>query len=956
MCAKNWKTRASLLLWFIPVCFAVANSDDSTPPAFDTTISPLLTKYCIGCHNKDDRAGDLSLESYGDLQNGLENRPLVLAGQADSSRLVRVLTGQTEPKMPPEDNPSPTNQEITLLRDWINAGAIGPDDSLPSHPRLVTPSIRPTNDQFARPITALALSPGEQQLVIARFGSFDVLESIVHKLAYAARDLPGKIHAVNYSPDGSQFVVATGIAGLYGEAQIYEADAGKILRTFTGHRDILYDADFSPDGRILATASYDHTVILWNVENGQPLNTLIGHNGAIYDLAFSRDGNVLATASGDETIKLWHVATGKRLDTLSQPLAEQYCVAFSPDGRHIAAGGGDRRIRVWQFESHDTAKINPLIISRFAHEKSILKLAFTPDSRVLISTAADLTIQLWDTETFSRSSSLEPQPDVVTDLCMSNFSQKLVVGRLDGSWEIYPIELHAPVTPPKQVASPDPLASSDNPGATVLEIAEIEPNDSPREAQPVDLPVLVKGVIQATKNEQRQDVDLFRFSTQSGQQWIIEINAMRNGSPLDSKIEVLSSTGDRIERMLLQAVRDSYMTFIGRNSDDLNGFRLHNWEEMELNEYLYAAGEVMKLWHYPRGPDSGFILYPGTGKRFSYFGTTALSHALNESVYIVEPHPPGTQLKPTGLPTFKLFYENDDESFRRLGKDSMLAFVAPADGEYLVRVRDVRGLGGESYHYEMSIRPPQPDFEITVTLEDATIHAGAGREFSVAVNRQDGFDGDISVHIDELPPGFYASSPVVVQSGQTHALGTINVVSNAPQPTEELASASRVTASAIVAGHQVSKPVGSLGTLKLGDPLPVRVSVVPRESSGGQDHADTPPNADRPPQPVELVIAPGETISAFVRLDRNDDFADEVRLGGHDSGRNLPHGVYVDNIGLSGLLVNAGSSQREIFITAAKWVPTTSRLFHLRANVNGQQTSWPVLLRVQHADLNAVSP
>ena len=73
-------------------------------------------------------------------------------------------------------------------------------------------------------------------------------------------------------------------------------------------------------------------------------------------------------------------------------------------------------------------------------------------------------------------------------------------------------------------------------------------------------------------------------------------------------------------------MRDSWFTFRGKDSNTSDDFRVQNWREMELNEYLYANGEVVKLWHYPRGPDSGFKVYPGFGNRYAFFNTTALAH------------------------------------------------------------------------------------------------------------------------------------------------------------------------------------------------------------------------------------------------------------------------------------------------------------------------------------------
>jgi hypothetical protein len=96
---------------------------------------------------------------------------------------------------------------------------------------------------------------------------------------------------------------------------------------------------------------------------------------------------------------------------------------------------------------------------------------------------------------------------------------------------------------------------------------------------------------------------------------------------------------------------------------------------------------------------------------------------------------------------------------------------------------------------------------------------------------------------------------------------------------------------------------------------------------------------------MEVRIRPGQTISARVRADRRD-FQGRIELGGDDSGRNLPHGVYVDNIGLNGLLIVEGQTEREFFITAARKVLPGERLFHLRATGDGGQCSQPVLLKI----------
>src|SRR5690606_17216480 len=112
--------------------------------------------------------------------------------------------------------------------------------------------------------------------------------------------------------------------------------------------------------------------------------------------------------------------------------------------------------------------------------------------------------------------------------------------------------------------------------------------------------------------------------------WILETDAARRGAPTDTVIEVLDGEGRPIERVLLQAVRDSTVTFRGIDSITRD-CRLTNWEEMQLNQMLYLNGEVVRLFRAPRGPDSGFLFYEGDGgKRLLYFDTTATVHAVEE--------------------------------------------------------------------------------------------------------------------------------------------------------------------------------------------------------------------------------------------------------------------------------------------------------------------------------------
>jgi hypothetical protein len=468
--------------------------------------------------------------------------------------------------------------------------------------------------------------------------------------------------------------------------------------------------------------------------------------------------------------------------------------------------------------------------------------------------------------------------------------------------------------------------------STLPTVLESEPNDKPDNATPLPAPGVADARIMPQPDRASEgDGDLFRFDAKKGQTWIVETIAAQRGSPADTKIEVLDAAGKPVPRVLLRAVRDSYFEFRPVNPDGPTA-RLKNWEEMELNEYLYMNGEVAKLFLAPRGPDSTWDFYELNGKRRCYFDTSAATHALDDMCYIVEPLPPGSTPPPNGLPTFPLNYVNDDDAERKLGADSRLTFVAPADGAYLVRVTDTRSPGSERHTYRLVVREAKPDFSVKLSPDATAVPPGSAVQFTVRADRVDNFDEDIRVDIAGLPPGFVASTPVIIQAGHVEARGTLWAAGEAPQTTDANGATSKLTATATVGPKPVTKDVNGFGKLSLSGKPPLVISM------------DANPEMKRPPggSPPELTIAPGQTISAWlgVARDAHKGFVTfEVQ--------NLPHGVIVADIGLNGVLIPEKETQRQIFLVCAPWVQDQDRLVFARAKEAGAPTSKPLLLKVR---------
>ena len=230
-----------------------------------------------------------------------------------------------------------------------------------------------------------------------------------------------KVCSVTFSPDGKLLASASHDKTI----KLWDTVTGIELRTLRGHSHKVRSVAFSPDGIRLASGSDDKTVKLWDIVTGRELQTLEGHSSLVYSVAFSRDGKRLASGSDDKTIKLWDAVTGKELLTLGGHSHAVASVAFSPDGKRMASGSYDKTVKLWD----TVTRKEPLTLE--GHSSWVASVAFSPDGKRLASGSWDKTIRLWGAATGKELLTLEGHSGGIACVTFSPDGKHLASGGHD---------------------------------------------------------------------------------------------------------------------------------------------------------------------------------------------------------------------------------------------------------------------------------------------------------------------------------------------------------------------------------------------------------------------------------------------------------------------------------------------------------------------------------------------
>jgi WD40 repeat protein len=237
----------------------------------------------------------------------------------------------------------------------------------------------------------------------------------------------GQTFVLSWSPD-SQLLASGAIDDPV--VRIWNASDGRLVHKLEGHIDWIRSVVFAPDGKTLASGSFDGTVRLWDVATGQLVRVFNGHAGFISSVAFAPDGKSLASSSSDGTVRLWDTATGQQRSgfrfesQITLASGERVWVtglSFSPDGKLLAAGQANGAVAILDAatgaQQRSLTGHTDIVVSR--------AVQFSPDGKTLATGSFDGTVRLWDPASGTQKAELDGHGLRVLSLSFSPDGTKL---------------------------------------------------------------------------------------------------------------------------------------------------------------------------------------------------------------------------------------------------------------------------------------------------------------------------------------------------------------------------------------------------------------------------------------------------------------------------------------------------------------------------------------------------
>jgi len=401
-------------------------------PSFTRDVRPILQKHCQGCHQPASKSSDLDLTSFTEFRKGGKRGPAFIPEKPDESLTIGYVTAALQPRMP-LGQPALTSEEIEILREWIRAGA--KDDS-PVEVTIDEPVV------YLQPpvITALRFSPDGKTLAVSGNREVLLLKADGGQLLQRLHGKAERILSIAFSNDGSRLIAGGGTPAQFGEVQIWDTRAAKLLHSATLTNDTVFGASLSPDGSRIAVGCADNTVHAFDAATGKELYKIGNHENWVLATVFGADSKRFVSAGRDRAAKLIDASSGAFLENLNLLRGELSAVARHPKKDIVVIGGEERYPYIYLMDRPRNMKIaddTTLVRKLERQDGAIAALDWSPDGTRIAVGGASPSVNLYDPETGERKASCKGHSAGIYTVAFSPDSSRLATGGFDGTVRIY---------------------------------------------------------------------------------------------------------------------------------------------------------------------------------------------------------------------------------------------------------------------------------------------------------------------------------------------------------------------------------------------------------------------------------------------------------------------------------------------------------------------------------------
>lgn len=280
----------------------------------------------------------------------------------------------------------------------------------------------------------------EEQLLAAgtENGTVAVWDLTDNDLSLEFSELSGhtlEVLAIDFSPQNPTLLAS---ASADTTINLWDVATGELVNTFNEHADEVTAIAFHPDGSTLASGSADGTIRLWDLSSGEPVVVLGGENGWVLALAFTPDGTQLATGTIDGTIQIWDVEKRTKLDTLAGHKDWISSVAYSSTSNHLASASYDDQVFLWDLDD-GLARV-PTVSADGLPSGIVNSIDFHPGGRYLVGGQHDGSLLIWDLLENEMHSHLLGHADAVRSVVFSPLGNYIASGSLDGMVRLWAVD------------------------------------------------------------------------------------------------------------------------------------------------------------------------------------------------------------------------------------------------------------------------------------------------------------------------------------------------------------------------------------------------------------------------------------------------------------------------------------------------------------------------------------